>query len=71
MFFVFLQGLAIDQDVVEIGCTRDVEERAEYIVNVVLKRAGSIGQSKRHDQIFEESKSCLEGGEVFVAFRDA
>ena len=49
MFSVFSEVRRVDQDVVNIGCTEDIEEGPKGIVNVVLKRGRGVGETKGYD----------------------
>jgi hypothetical protein len=42
VFLVFVQVLAVDQNIVEICCTEEVEVRAQYVVHKVLECAQGI-----------------------------
>ena len=42
----------------------------EGILNECLKSGRSIGQAKRHDSVFVETKMCVKGSLPFIAFFD-
>ena len=44
---VFLPGLAVDQDVVQVGLAEVIEEVPQGVVYVLLEGARPIGQPKR------------------------
>ena len=63
---VFIQGVAIDKDVVKEGSIEVVEELVEYIVDQSLEVSWRIGQAKWHHQRFKKAILCLEGCLLFL-----
>jgi len=68
---MFLEGVREDEDVIKINNAEDIEEVMETIVGISLERCGSIGETERHDEIFEVTIAGTEGGFVLITFRDS
>ena len=64
---VFLEGLGVDDGVVQEGGAETVEIRGEGLVDVCLEGGGGIGQAEGHDEALEESVSSSKGGFPLVA----
>ena len=64
---VFFKGVGIDKDVVHICDSVLIKTFADDLVDICLKRSGSIGETKRHDAVFEMTITGAEGGFVFVS----
>jgi hypothetical protein len=65
---MFSHGITIDQNVVEIGRNKVVEEGSENIVDKMLEGGGGIARSKRHDQGFEKSVTGTKSRFPFFTF---
>jgi len=53
LFFVLFQYVGVDQDVVEIANTENIEVFMEDIVHALLGSGWSIGEPEQHNQEFE------------------
>jgi len=65
---MFLEGVREDEDVIKINNAEDIEEVTETIVGISLERCGSIGETERHDEIFEVTVAGTESGFVLITF---
>ena len=65
---MFIEGVREDEDVVKINNAEDIEEVMETIIGISLERCGSIGETERHDEIFEVTIADTEGGFVLITF---
>jgi hypothetical protein len=68
---VFFECAGVNEDVVDINDAKDVQEFTETIVGVGLKRGRSIGETKRHNKIFEMSIPRTERCLVLIAIRNS
>ncbi len=68
IFFAFV--LSIDEDVIEVHYNENVEFFCQDLIDVTLKRGRCVGQSKRHDLIFEVAIAGPEGRLLLIAFLD-
>ncbi len=67
---LFALTLSVDEDVIEIHYYKDVELLDQDLVDVTLKHGRCIGQSERHDLVFEMAIADPEGRLPFVTFPD-
>ena len=67
---VFFKGVGIDKDVIHVCDSELIKTFADDFVDVGLEGAGSIGETKRHDAVFEMTITGAEGGFVFVSGGD-
>ncbi len=67
---LFALVLSVDEDVIKIYYHRNVEVLYQDLVDVTLKYGRRVGQSKRHDLIFEVTIAGPEGYLLFIAFPD-
>ncbi len=72
MYAVFLLGVGVYQDVIEVANRRNIEEIPEYFIDESLEGRRRIGESKRHYLPFKGSIACSEGsfGFVFLRYSD-
>ncbi len=70
LYVLFAFVLGVDKDVIEIHYYENVELLCQHLVDVTLKRGRCVGQSKKHDLIFEVTIASFEGRLLFVAFPD-
>ncbi len=68
MLFAF--ALGIDEDVIEIHYHKNVELFYHDLVDITLKCGRRVGQSKRHDLVFEVTIAGPEGRLPLIAFLD-
>jgi hypothetical protein len=68
MYLMCSHGIAVDQDVVEISCSKVVEERPEYGVDQVLERGGIVGESKGHNKGFKKTITGAKDRVLFLTF---
>lgn len=47
-----------DYDIIQINKDKSVYEVLKDVIDQSLEHHGSIGQAKRHDQIFKMTKGC-------------
>ncbi len=66
MLFAF--ALGVDEDVIEVHYHKNVELLCPDLIDVTLKYDRRVGQSKRHDLVFEVTITGLEGRLSFIAF---
>jgi len=71
VLLVFFTGIREDKDVVNIGCVKYVEERAEDFVNSCLKGGRGIRKAKGHDKCFEKAIASVKCRHLFMAFLDS
>jgi hypothetical protein len=71
MFYMLLESIREDEDIIKVDDTEDIEEVAKTIVGIRLKRGRSVGKTERHDEIFEVTIASTEGGFVFLTRRNA
>ncbi len=67
---LFALALSVDENIIEIHYYEDVELLGQDLVDVTLKRGRCIGQSERHDLVFEMAVTGPEGHLPFVTFPD-
>ncbi len=70
LYVLFAFVLGVDEDIIEVYFDKNVELFCQDLVDITLKRGRRVGQSKRHDLIFEITIAGLEGRLPFVAFPD-
>ncbi len=70
LYVLFAFILSVDEDVIEVHYDKNVELLYQDLVDVALKRDRCIGQSKKHDLIFEVTIVGPEGRLPFIAFPD-
>ncbi len=68
MLFAFAFG--VDKDVIEVYNHENVKLLYQDIVDIALKYGRCVGQSKRHDLVFEVAIVGSEGCLPFTAFSD-
>ena len=68
MFFVFLIGLTINQNIIEVRRVELVEVVAERVVNKPLEGRRGPSQPEQYNQGFEQSKVDKEYSQLFVFF---
>ena len=68
MFAVVFEVIWEDKDIIDICCTEDVEERAEYFINLGLKSSRGVGEAKGHNKGFKETIAGVECSHPFLAF---
>ncbi len=61
---------SVDEDVIKVHYNKNVELLYQDLVDITLKRGRCVGQSKRHDLIFEVTIVGLEGRLPFIVFPD-
>ncbi len=70
LYVLFAFALGIDEDIIEIHYHENVDFVCQDLLDVALKRNRGIGQSKKHDLIFEMAIAGLESRLLFIAFLD-
>ena len=70
MVTVFLYGVRVDQDVIQVNEDAYIQEIQEDVVHEALKSSRSIGKCERHDIPFKRSVASAEGGFPFIALVD-
>ncbi len=70
LYIFFALALGVDEDVIEVYYHKKIELLCQDLVDVTLKRGWCVGQSKRHDLIFEMAIAGPESRLPFIAFRD-
>jgi len=70
LFLVLFQCTGVDQDVVDITNTKNIEIFTESIIHESLGSGGSISKPKGHDKKFKQPVSSSKSGFSFVAFLD-
>jgi len=68
LLLMFLESVRIDQDVVDMTNTEDIEVFTKSILLESLGSSRSIGEPKEHNEEFEQSIMSPEGGFLFVTF---
>ncbi len=68
LYLLFTLVLSIDEDVIEVHYYKNVKLFYQDLVDVTLKRSRYVGQSKRHDLIFEMTITGPEGRFLFITF---
>ena len=63
---VFFKGVRINEDIVHIGNGKTIEAFADNFVDIRLKLSRTVGEAKRHDEIFEMAIARLECCFVFM-----
>ena len=57
---MFVPCLTEGEDIIQVDNDKDVKEVLESIVDQILERSGSVGETKGHDVVFEETISGAE-----------
>ncbi len=70
LYMLFAFALGVDEDVIEIYYHKIVKLLCQDLVNITLKCGRCVGQSKRHDLIFEVTIAGSKGRLLFIAFPD-
>jgi hypothetical protein len=70
MLTVFFQSVAINQDVVDICGTEDIEPGVKGLINIGLKGIRGVSKSEGHNQRFLESISGHKGRHPLMAVCD-
>ena len=68
---VFFKGIGINQDIIEIGDSKLVEELMDDIVDVGLERTGGVAKTKRHDEVFEVTITGMKGCFELISMFDS
>ena len=69
---MFLHCLCKNEYVIQIDTDYTFGDQVlEYLVHHGLKGGRTIGETEEHDQGFEESSVCVEGGLPLITFLDA
>ena len=68
---IFLEGVGVYQDVVEVRNTELVQILAQGSVDVGLERGRGVGKAERHDEVFEMAVSGAESCLPLVTHGDA
>jgi hypothetical protein len=71
VYGVFSQGVAVNQDVVEISHKKIIEEGSQDVVDKMLERSGGVGESERHNKRFKKAIAGAEGRLPFFTFSHA
>ena len=71
VFLVFRLIFRVDQDVVEVHDADGVNEVAESLVDIRLKRSRGISKAKGHNHVFKQAIPGLECRLLFVPFLNA
>ena len=58
----------IDQNIIKIDYHTDIKEVRENVIYEALEGSRSIGETKGHNKLFEESIADVECGLLFVIF---
>ena len=64
---VFFKGIGIDKDVIHVCDSELIKAFVDDFVDVGLEGAGSIGETKRHDAVFEMTITGAKGGLIFIS----
>ncbi len=67
---MLFEGIGIYQDVVKECDTEDIEEFVENVVDVGLEGGWCVCKPKRHNKVFEVTKTCTKCCFKFVAHCD-
>ncbi len=67
---LFALVLSIDENVIEVHYYKNVELFCQDLVDKALEYGPCVGQSKRHDLIFEVAIASPEGRFLLIAFPD-
>ncbi len=70
LYMLIAFALGLDKDVIRVHYYENVERFCQDLDDVALKRFQHIGQSKRHDLIFEVTIAGLKGYLPCIAFPD-
>ena len=68
LYVLFALALNIDENVIKVHYLKNVKLFCPDLVNISLQYGWCIGQSKRHDLVFEVVITGLEGRFLFVSF---
>ncbi len=71
LYVLFAFALSVDKDIIKVHYHKNVKLFCQYLVDVALKHGRRVGQSKRHDLIFEMAIVGPKGRILFIAFPDA
>lgn len=63
---MFLHGVRIDQDIVDIDNHESVEHISEDVVDECLEDGGTVDEPERHNKVFVVPSSCGEGSFPFI-----
>ena len=66
---MLLESFREDEDIIKVDHAKEVEEFAETIVGVSLKRGRGVGETEGHNEVFEVTITSTEGSLVFISFR--
>lgn len=55
--------VVIDQDIIEVRSAEHIKIFLQSVIDIMLKRDGTITESKRHDKILIQAKTRSESGE--------
>ncbi len=71
LYVLFALVLGLDEDVIEVHYHKNVKLLDQDLVDITLKHDRRVGQSKRHDLIFEMTIAGPEGHLSFITFPDS
>ncbi len=71
LYMLFAFAFGGDEDVIQVCYDKNVKLFCQNLVDLVLKRSRCVGQSKRHNLIFEVTIAGPEGRLPFIAFPDS
>jgi hypothetical protein len=67
---MILESIREYEDVIKVHDAEDIEEFTETIISVSLERCRSVGETERHNEVFEVTIASTKGGFVFISFRN-
>jgi hypothetical protein len=69
---MFLHCLCKNEDVIQVDADYTFRNQVlEYLIHHGLKGGWAVGETKEHNQGFEKSSVCAEGGLPLITFLDA
>jgi hypothetical protein len=63
--------MTLDENIVEVHNTDRVNEVAESLMDISLKRSRGISKAEGHDYVFEQAVPGLECRLLFITFLNA
>jgi hypothetical protein len=64
---MFVRVIRGDQNIVEVYAYADVSEVGENVIHELLEGSQCVTETKRHDQVFERSKTSAECNFSFIS----
>ena len=67
-YMFFTLAFSINENIIKVHYHKNVELLCQDLADIILERGRYVGQSKKHDLVFEVAIASLKGRLLFVPF---